>query len=315
MLETSETDGFVPTLAQLERALAEPRVRGILINSPSNPSGRVWPEERVHALVELCRKHDCWILSDEIYARIGYGGPRPISPAECPGGRECTAVLNGLSKARLPRRRHRRTIARFRMSAVVYLGMNRASAAVGPRKRVGRPVSSRGQGIWGEPRTIADRRAPCSGAGPGSRGPRRYTAGRARAAVPHRAALPGDPEQHGQHRPDGRRDRLPAPRRSPISFDMSEKGPSPGRAHYWDMVDCREHDSWETFLRAERPERLWLYTTKTDRPHWTADLRLGDYLLFGRETAGVPDEIRRSSKRRTAPTIASRCRWCPGRAA
>jgi aspartate aminotransferase len=99
VVETTEDNGFVPTLAQLERTLAEPRVRGILVNSPSNPSGQVWPEERVHALVELCRKHDRWIVSDEIYTRIRYGETRPISPAECPGGRECTAVLNGLSKA------------------------------------------------------------------------------------------------------------------------------------------------------------------------------------------------------------------------
>ena len=78
----------------------------------------------------------------------------------------------------------------------------------------------------------------------------------------------------------------------PISFDMSEKARRRAGLDYWDMVDCREHESWASFLETERPARLWLYTTKTDRPHWEADLRAGDYLLFGRETAGVPDDIR-----------------------
>ena len=78
----------------------------------------------------------------------------------------------------------------------------------------------------------------------------------------------------------------------PIGFDMSARARRRAGLDYWDLVDCREHESWEAFLAAERPGRLWLYTTKSDRPHWTADLRAGDYLLFGRETSGVPDDVR-----------------------
>ena len=77
----------------------------------------------------------------------------------------------------------------------------------------------------------------------------------------------------------------------PISFDMSEKARRRAGLDYWHLVDCREHESWDAFLDDERPERLWLYTTKTTRPHWKADFRAGDYLLFGRETSGVPDEV------------------------
>jgi len=39
------------------------------------------------------------------------------------------------------------------------------------------------------------------------------------------------------------------------------------------------------------PGRLWLYTTKSNRPHWEAQFRQGDYLLFGRETRGVNEAI------------------------
>ena len=77
----------------------------------------------------------------------------------------------------------------------------------------------------------------------------------------------------------------------PLGFDMSEKARRRAGLDYWHLVDCREHESWEIFLRTERPPRLWLYTTKCDRPHWDADFTEGDYLLFGPETSGVSDEI------------------------
>jgi len=77
----------------------------------------------------------------------------------------------------------------------------------------------------------------------------------------------------------------------PIGFDMSERARRRAGLDYWDLVDCVEHASWERFLETERPARLWLYTTRADRPHWEADLQRGDYLLFGRETKGVPDSV------------------------
>ncbi len=77
----------------------------------------------------------------------------------------------------------------------------------------------------------------------------------------------------------------------PLGFDMSEKARRRAGLDYWHLVDCCEHQSWEAFLESERPKRLWLYTTKSTRPHWEAEFRTGDYLLFGQETAGVPDHI------------------------
>lgn len=77
----------------------------------------------------------------------------------------------------------------------------------------------------------------------------------------------------------------------PIGFDMDEKARRRAGLDYWDAVDCVEHASWEAFVGAERPQRLWLYTTRGARPHWEAPFATGDYLLFGQENGGVPDEL------------------------
>lgn len=98
ILPCSETNGFLPTIPDLEAALSGDGVAGIILNSPSNPSGAVWPESLLEALIEICAEYDCWILSDEIYARVTYDDARYVSPASLPGGKERTIVLNGLSK-------------------------------------------------------------------------------------------------------------------------------------------------------------------------------------------------------------------------
>lgn len=87
----------------------------------------------------------------------------------------------------------------------------------------------------------------------------------------------------------------------PIGFDMSAKARRRAGLDYWHLVDCREHESWEAFLDAEHPERLWLYTTKSDRPHWLARFAPGDYLLFGRETAGVEPQIHATIEQHFGP--------------
>ena len=51
----------------------------------------------------------------------------------------------------------------------------------------------------------------------------------------------------------------------PLGFDMSEKALRRAGLDYWHMVDCVEHESWEAFLHAENPRRLWLFTTRSSR--------------------------------------------------
>jgi tRNA (cytidine/uridine-2'-O-)-methyltransferase len=77
----------------------------------------------------------------------------------------------------------------------------------------------------------------------------------------------------------------------PLGFDTDEKACRRAGLDYWPRLEVREHPSWPDYLAAEAPPRLWLFTTKALRPVFDADLRPGDHLVFGKETAGIPAEI------------------------
>ena len=83
----------------------------------------------------------------------------------------------------------------------------------------------------------------------------------------------------------------------PIGFDMGERARRRAGLDYWHLVDCVEHPSWDEFVQAEglagEDARVWLYTTSSARPHWEASFAAGDYLLFGCETTGPPQRVRR----------------------
>lgn len=65
----SADDEFLPDLALLEEQVT-PRTKVLFINSPSNPTGAVFPPSLIEGLVELCRRHDMWLLSDEVYDEL-----------------------------------------------------------------------------------------------------------------------------------------------------------------------------------------------------------------------------------------------------
>ncbi len=82
------------------RAALGPRTRGIVLNTPNNPSGYVWTEAELEALVALAEEHDLWIVSDEIYARLVYGAARHVSPAALGAhARARVVIVDGASKA------------------------------------------------------------------------------------------------------------------------------------------------------------------------------------------------------------------------
>ena len=75
-----------------------PRTRMLITNSPGNPTGTVYTDEVQSALAELAVKHDLWVLSDEIYARIIYGDEY-LSMLRYPGMAERTLIIDGFSKS------------------------------------------------------------------------------------------------------------------------------------------------------------------------------------------------------------------------
>lgn len=88
-----------PDWDALEAAIT-PRTKGIVWNSPSNPSGYVASPDEVRRLAAFAEKHDLWILSDEIYRRLLYGDAEFMSPAQCgDDARARTIVIDGASKA------------------------------------------------------------------------------------------------------------------------------------------------------------------------------------------------------------------------
>ena len=75
----SEHD-FCPDVAALER-LVTPRTKALLLNSPCNPTGAVFPEQVLRACLDLCRRHDLYLIADETYDRLVFEGQHH-SPAQ-----------------------------------------------------------------------------------------------------------------------------------------------------------------------------------------------------------------------------------------
>lgn len=99
-LETDERSEFKMTPAQLEKKVT-PKTKILVLNSPSNPTGAVYRPKELEALIPVLLKHpELWILSDEIYEKLIFGGETHISIASLhPEIAKRTLLVNGLSKA------------------------------------------------------------------------------------------------------------------------------------------------------------------------------------------------------------------------
>jgi aminotransferase len=91
-------DGDFALDAAALRAAVTPCTRAIILNTPANPSGKVFTIAETEAVADLCREHDLFLFTDEIYEYFVYDGLRHISPAALPGMRERTIVISGFSK-------------------------------------------------------------------------------------------------------------------------------------------------------------------------------------------------------------------------
>ena len=80
------------------RATITPRTRAILLNTPANPSGKIFTLAELEVIAGLALEHDLFVFCDEIYEYFVYDGARHISPAMLPGMRERTLIISGFSK-------------------------------------------------------------------------------------------------------------------------------------------------------------------------------------------------------------------------
>jgi aspartate aminotransferase len=98
ILPTTEQEGFRMTPAALQAAL-HPRVKALVLSTPSNPTGAAYSADHLAALAEVLRRHDCWIIIDEIYGDLVYNGFRHVSLAALAEDlAPRTIIVDGVSK-------------------------------------------------------------------------------------------------------------------------------------------------------------------------------------------------------------------------
>ena len=95
--ELSERNHLQPDPDEIAAKIT-PRTKALITNSPGNPTGTVYTDEVQRRIAELAVQHDFLVLSDEIYARIIYGG-RYVSMLSYPGMEERTLIIDGFSKS------------------------------------------------------------------------------------------------------------------------------------------------------------------------------------------------------------------------
>lgn len=82
----------------------------------------------------------------------------------------------------------------------------------------------------------------------------------------------------------------------PLGFSLDDKQVRRAGLDYWPEVDLRVWESFDELVAAADPTaRFWMLSTKATRDHWDADFRDGDYLVFGRESRGLPETMLRAA--------------------
>ena len=97
-VETKSENGFKITAKELEKAITS-KTKCFILNSPNNPTGAVYTEKEIKELAKVVEKHGLYVISDEIYEKLVYGGAKHYSIAACNDYlKEHTVIINGMSK-------------------------------------------------------------------------------------------------------------------------------------------------------------------------------------------------------------------------
>lgn len=99
VLVDTDPKSFQMDLKAIEKAIT-PKTRAIMINTPNNPTGAVYPEESLRALGELAVKHDFYVISDEVYEKLIYNNKKHVCIASLSEEIKAhTILINGMSKS------------------------------------------------------------------------------------------------------------------------------------------------------------------------------------------------------------------------
>jgi tRNA (cytidine/uridine-2'-O-)-methyltransferase len=78
----------------------------------------------------------------------------------------------------------------------------------------------------------------------------------------------------------------------PLGFSLEDRLLKRAGLDYWDQVRVCRWPNWSAFREAQSAgANFWFLTTKSDRPYWNVAFEEGDYLVFGRETRGLPESL------------------------
>jgi tRNA (cytidine/uridine-2'-O-)-methyltransferase len=77
----------------------------------------------------------------------------------------------------------------------------------------------------------------------------------------------------------------------PLGFNIDDKQLKRAGLDYWKHVNIVYWESFDEFLAAQDEKKLYFFSKKTDKPYTEATFKPGDFLIFGRETKGLPEEV------------------------
>ena len=100
VIVTPEDGTFTPRLVDVERAITS-YTRAIIVNSPNNPSGAIYPPALIEALVALCEKRSLFLICDDIYQKLTFDGNEAVPATRFssrPPDESCLIIVNGVAK-------------------------------------------------------------------------------------------------------------------------------------------------------------------------------------------------------------------------
>jgi aspartate/methionine/tyrosine aminotransferase len=96
-VELKSEEGFIPDPSAIEKAIT-PKTKAMIILTPNNPTGAVYPEETLSKIVEMAKEHDIMVISDEVYESMLYDGLRHKSLISFPDAKDHVIQVNSFSK-------------------------------------------------------------------------------------------------------------------------------------------------------------------------------------------------------------------------